>query len=137
MVINVKIYLIMLKIIRLIGLIECLIGLVTLGTIVLQPVIFSTSKTPAVLAFVGGTALISFAIGLGLLKRNERARAYLVYFSGYILIEKLLIFAGMLTLNGRILETVAGIPAERISFAYHAVIVAVLVHPKSREAFIP
>lgn len=125
----------MLRIIRFIGLIECLIGIVTLGTIVVQPFMFDSSKTPAVLVFVGGTALISFAIGLGLLRRNERSRAYLVYFSGYILIEKFLIFAGVLTLRGKILETVAGLPTDWISFAYHASALVILTRPEARRAF--
>ncbi len=125
----------MLKIIRFIGLIECLIGIVTLGTIVVQPFMFDSSKTPAVLVFVGGTALISFAIGLGILRRNERTRAYLVYFSGYILIEKLLIFAGVLTLNGKIVQSVIGIPTDAISFIYHSIIVLFFIRPSVRRAF--
>ncbi|MCG3176728.1 MAG: hypothetical protein MOGMAGMI_01689 [Candidatus Omnitrophica bacterium] len=124
----------MINIIYLIAIIECLIGLVTVVALALYP---GPPKPPAVSLFVFIAAAVSFTIGLGLFYQDERARRWLVYFSGYICLEKLLIFMGVLTLNGQVLPAAWSLPKDALSFTYHAILVALLSRPSMTAFFRP
>lgn len=125
----------MLKIIRLIGLTECLIGLATLIGVLVYSMRSLSQKGAGVFAFVIAAAAVSFWIGVRVLALDERARRWLVYFSGTILLEKTLIFMGVLSLNGKILTTVFGIGLDSISFVYHGLILLILTRPGVRPLF--
>lgn len=118
-----------------IAVIECAIGLGTGLGLFLCPLFQSTGKAPGVFAFVLTASMVSFFIGLGLLLKKEWARGYLVYFSGYILLEKLLIFLGVLTLNGKMVSHVLGVSTDIYSLVYHGAILALLSLPKFRSLF--
>lgn len=124
----------MINIIYFIATIECLIGLSTVLVLTLHP---GPAKPLAVSLFVFVAASISFTIGLGLFYQDERARRWLVYFSGYICLEKLLIFMGVLTLNGQVLPTAWDLPKDILSFGYHAALIVLLSRSAAVGLFKP
>ena len=105
--------------IRWIGVIECVIGLGTLLGVGFSLAVHTSEKSIGVLVFVLMAALVSLAIGAGLLLFKESARTWVLYFSGYIVLEKLMIFLGVLTLNGHIVSDRYGIPTDYVSLVYH------------------
>ncbi len=110
------------NIIKTTAVLELLIGLIVLlGSIV--PVLFSfPAHLPSVYVFVAVSSLISIVIGAGLSSYRLWARKVLVFFAGYIIITKVMIFAGLADFTG---NTISFIPVwikDLISVLYHAVI---------------
>lgn len=114
---------------------EFSIGFLTLAGMVFQLSVHEPQKLPGVLAFVFTTSVISLVIGWGLFQNKEWARKWLVYFSGYVAIEKILIFLGVISLNGKLLRNLAGIPPDIFSFIYHAFLVFILTRPSVKAYF--
>ncbi|HNX90517.1 MAG TPA: hypothetical protein PKY78_02880 [Candidatus Omnitrophota bacterium] len=113
-----------------IGIIEMLIGITTLV------VCFAVQtwgiggfavKSPNVYIFVVTTATMSFALGVGMLFNREWARKLLIFFSGYIIITKILIYLGLLTFNGEIFKAVPTSAKNIISLLYHILLIVVLI----------
>lgn len=76
--------------------------------------------------FVSITSLISVAIGVGLLNYQELARKVLVFFAGYIIISKVLIFSGIITFEAETLRVVSTTLKDIISLAYHIAVLFLL-----------
>ncbi|MBD3378874.1 MAG: hypothetical protein GF408_00205 [Candidatus Omnitrophica bacterium] len=118
------------KVYLIIGTIEMLIGLFTISFLVSGKLGFLRGfpeKPLNIYIFVIVSAVISFALGAGLICMKEWARVLLVFFSGYIIIQKVLLFAGLLALNW---ETAVFVPAgikNIISLFYHFVILVSLL----------
>ena len=125
----------MLKLINLIASIECAIGASTALSLFYYPGQSGSRKPTGVFIFVLIAAAVSFLIGAGLFLKKEKARKYLVYFSGYIVIEKMLVFLGVLSLNGRVLVAVLGIPVDGISVVYHLLILWLFNKPNMKLFF--
>jgi|GEM_PF-5092334 len=114
--------------------IEWGIGVSTLAAVFYGPESFLDSR-PGVMPFVCLAAVVSILIGTGLFFKKDIARRYLVYFSGYIAIEKTLIFIGVFSLNCKLIDHFAGIPIEWVSFAYHLTIVSLFTRPAVKRYF--
>ena len=73
------------------------------------------------------TSLVSTALGLGVLRGREWAIKLLIYFSGYIVLNKLLLYAGLLTFSGQIMTIIPRDIKEIVSFCYHLALVVLLL----------
>jgi hypothetical protein len=59
----------------------------------------------------------------------------LVFFSGYVVLTKLLIFAGLLELKGAIITVVPSWSKDLLSLAYHAVLIILLENAPFKQEF--
>ena len=117
-----------------IGLVEISIGLVTLLSIPFFARLGHT-KPSGELFFVVTSSLLSFLMGAGILLRLNGARKWLVFFSGWIIISKLLIFLGVLRL---VSEVPASLPIQLkniVSLFYHGLLIVYLRHPLVQKEF--
>lgn len=105
------------------AIIEILIGSITLIAVILSLIQGKSTKPPAVLIFVLTTAALSLILGFGILRQNLACYHLLLYFSGIVILSKILIFSAVITLNGA-LET--GIPfslKNTLSIIYHTLLI--------------
>jgi hypothetical protein len=111
------------NVIRTIAFTELLIGIYTiLGLIIFQ--FFSLAeKSPNVFIFVLLSSMASSVIGVGLFSYKQWARTVLVFFSGYVILTKILIFGNLLHFNGEILTVVPTGIKNIISVIYHIFLV--------------
>ncbi len=117
------------------GLIEISIGTITLSTVLTSVVLNISAKPPAVLVFVLLTASISLLLGVGLLLKNKSCYDLLIFFSYFIVLSKILIFAGIITLNAA-LETTIPQPLKNLtSIIYHCALIASLRAPAVKKEF--
>ena len=117
------------------GIIEILIGSVTLLSNFVTVLLGVNNKTPNVLLFVVVTGAVSTLIGVGILKLKKSAYQLLLYFSSIIVLSKLLIFLGIIHLNGA-LETTVPAPIKRmLSVGYHLAIILYLNKPGIKRIF--
>ena len=119
-----------------IGIIEILIGGLTLvgtfGAIILG----ISTKTPNVLFFVITAATVSTLIGVGILQLKAEAYHLLLYFSSVILLSKILFLFDIIHLNGT-LATAVPVPAQNIiSFLYHGYVIYYLRKEDVRPIFV-
>jgi hypothetical protein len=114
----------------LIGMCEVTIGLLTMvGVPVVQAVGETIQLTPKPLnlyVFVVITATMSFILGVGMLARREWARKLLIFFSGYILITKIMKYTGLIVFKGDILTAIPVWLKDSTSFLYHFALILVL-----------
>lgn len=113
------------SIIRAVAWIEMLIGATTIAGLAAVSVISVQHKPLNVFTLVLLSAGLSFIIGVGLYRREEWARVLIVFFSGYIILTKALLFAGLLHFNGEIVMLVPADLKNLISCAYHCFIIVV------------
>lgn len=112
-----------------IGITEVIIGISALiGVAIVQITgIYGFSPKPInVYIFVVVSACISFILGVGILNKREWARNLLVFFSGYVLITKILKYGGLLTFNSDIISAATAMPTwekDAISFFYHSFVI--------------
>ena len=102
-----------------IGWIEVLLGLITIIAVSLSLLFGFSQKPLPVLWFVYITSAISLTLGIGILRYNLASYRLLIFFAKLIIISKILIFVGIIHLNGA-LETL--IPAQVkniVSIFYH------------------
>lgn len=115
--------------------IELAIGAVTLAGMLAAPAFAVPSKPPSVTAFVVISSCASAALGAGLLRRDDRARRLIVFFSGYILLTKLLIFAGLLEFKGDIVTLPPAWVKNAVSVCYHGALIAFFGLPQTKALF--
>jgi len=119
-----------------IGLIEILIGGLTLLTMAFSLLLSLNTKAPNVLTFVLMTAILSLLLGIGILIHNEIAYKLLIYFSSVIILSKILIFADLLRLNGAF-ENFVPSPVKNVtSIAYHSFLIFYLTKSDIKNIFI-
>ncbi len=123
------------KTISIIGIIEILVGGTTLALTSLTFFLGTTQKHPNVLAFVLLTSCVSTLIGIGLLKSNKLAYQALLYFSSVIVLSKVLIFLGIIQLNGALGTQIPDSLKNIISIVYHSAVIYFLTHHTVREVF--
>lgn len=125
----------------LIGICEISIGIVTMvGVPVVQAVggmVQIAPKPLNVYVFVLITATTSFILGVGMLARREWARKLLIFFSGYILITKVMKYTGLFVFKGDIVTAVPVWLKDATSFLYHFVLILVLTLCFSKETGLP
>ncbi|MEA3489745.1 MAG: hypothetical protein U9R44_05350 [Candidatus Omnitrophota bacterium] len=76
--------------------------------------------------FVIITAVFSLILGLGLLKKKRWARILLIFFSGYVVLTKLLIYSGVLIFKGVLITLLPVWIKDLISLVYHAFVIIFL-----------
>lgn len=76
--------------------------------------------------FVMVTALAAIALGAGLLMGKEWARRLLIFFSGYIVLTKLMIYLGLMSLTGPMVTFLPSSAVNIISSVYHIAVIAIL-----------
>jgi hypothetical protein len=116
-------------IVKIIAIIETGIGLATLAgaTAVQFWGIFGLAPKPLnvyiIVLIAAASALI---LGLGLLLGKEWARILLMFFAGYILLTKLLIYLGLMSFTGAVITAIPAGVKDGISVIYHAFLVTFL-----------
>lgn len=123
------------KMVSVIAFIEVLIGASTIIGLILHAVLALSTKPVNVFIFVFVSALASTLIGYGLFVRREWARCLLVFFSGYIIITKIMIFTGLLQFSGEIITAVPADVKNWVSVSYHCFIIVFLSEKPVRNIF--
>ncbi len=123
------------KVILGIGIIEILIGGLTLLAIAVSMLNHTNTKTFNVLVFVFLTSLMSLFLGLGILRHNKTAYQVLIYFSSVIALSKVLIFTNIIYLNGALETSIPQFSKDRISILYHVFVVFFLSRKHIKELF--
>jgi len=133
-----------------IGIIEILIGTVTLLGNLIFTIFNLNFKAPNILLFVIISASISTLIGIGILKQNRAAYYLLLYFSSVILLTKFLMFAGIITISGELevsvhlalhspvsemLRQTMNTLKNLVSSGYHGFLIYYLLKPNVKAVF--
>jgi hypothetical protein len=113
--------------------IEIFIGLFTLSGLALYLNLGLSVKPPNVLTFVTVTAVVSTLLGLGLLRRKKAAADILIFFSGYIILTKVMVATGLMQFNGAILAQVPTDLKNLVSSLYHVVLIIFLTKPSVQK----
>ncbi len=119
--------------ILLFGLIEIGIGTVTLAAIGRNILAGFLPKPPNMLAFVITSSLISICLGAGVLLRRPYARKFLIFFAGWVILSKILIFAGIIVLCCELETSIAPNVKNIVSILYHSAVIAYF-HSRSIKA---
>ena len=94
------------------------------------------SKIPVnVFLFIIITSIISFGLGIGILTSNRHARHMLLFFAVMIILSKILIFAGIISLAGALESNIPDQIINTLSMFYHAAILIYFNTPKVRKRF--
>ncbi|MCX5703831.1 MAG: hypothetical protein NT066_05010 [Candidatus Omnitrophica bacterium] len=104
------------------GLIEIVIGCVTLTAVILSLLLGKSAKPPEVLIFVLTTSVISLSLGIGILRYNLTSYKILLFFSAAIILSKILIFAKIISLTGALETAVPSGLKDIISIIYHGLL---------------
>lgn len=114
---------------------EIFIGAITFAAVVNSLIQGKSTKTPEVLTFVLSAAAISTILGFGLLKHNLTCYRILLYFSSVIILSKVLILAGIISLNGALETSIPSSFKNFISVIYHGLLMLYLLRKPLREEF--
>jgi len=121
--------------ILIVGIIEILIGSITLFSTLISVYFSTNTKSPSVLAFVIIAASISTLIGIGILRLKKLACSLLLYFSSVIILSKILIIMEVIQLNGALVTAVPSPLNNVISIVYHGILLYYLSRPNIRQIF--
>jgi hypothetical protein len=121
--------------VKVIALIEIFIGFVTLASLIVHSVLSLSTKPFNVFTFVLASSVTSAILGIGLLNHKDWARALLVFFSGYIILTKILIFMGLLDFSGEIFTHIPTGIKNSFSVLYHTLLILYLTRPRVRQLF--
>ena len=122
-------------IIKIIAYIELLLGISTFLGSVIYALLSVSQKSLSVFIFVIVSSIISIVIGLGLLIRRKWAKRILIFFSGYIIMTKIFIFAGLLQFTGEMINIVHVDLKNFISGMYHTAVILFLSRKTVRKEF--
>jgi len=117
------------------GLIEIGIGLITFAVVIASLILGKSTKPLEVLIFVLTTAVISFGLGLGILRMSLQCYHLLLFFSAVVILSKALIFAKIITLNGALETSMPSQVKNTISIVYHILLIRYFISPTVRRAF--
>ena len=123
------------KLIKIIAIIELLIGASTICGITVYALLAISKKPLNVFIFIFLAGIASSVIGIGLLNYKQWSRNLLVFFSGYIILIKVMVFAGLLHLNGEIVTFPPASLKNYISIAYHGFILLFLTRQMTKDCF--
>lgn len=119
----------------LIGLIEIVIGSLTLGSLI-KPLLSGLLPKPFnVFVFVLTSSLISVCLGVGLLLRWHYARKLLMFFAGFVILSKILVFGGIIALCCALETTIAPDVKNAISIVYHFFVILYLHQTALKKEF--
>ncbi len=122
-------------IIKFIAFTEIAIGMVTIFSLASSFFFFVPKKPVNVFIFVLASALISSTLGLGLLRFNNLFRKLLIFFSGYVILIKILVFMGILHFTGELITAISDPVKNSISIIYHIFVIISLSHGSSKKEF--
>ncbi len=112
-------------IIRTVAIIEILIGLsISLGFIIAS-LITPPGRPKTVYGFVVLTSLISVIIGIGLFKYKNWGRQFLIFFAGYVIFTKFLLFSNLVEFTGNTIKVMSIEFKDVLSFIYHIAILII------------
>jgi hypothetical protein len=121
--------------VNIIAVTELLIGLSTISSLITSSLLDACKKPLNVFLFVLVASMTSIAIGMGLFKRWRWAWLLLVFFSGYIVLTKVLLLFGLLIFNGEIITFIPSDIKNYISIFYHAFVVVYFTRKNVRRQF--
>lgn len=124
------------KMLKAIAAVEVMIGLITIIGLVTYAFMSISTKPMNVFVFVLVTAAISAALGMGLFNYRPWARTLLVFFSGYIVLMKIMIFFGLLRFNGEIVTSIPAGIKNAVSVFYHCFIISFLTRRDVKKLFL-
>ena len=123
-------------IIKIIAIIELLIGSTTFLSLLTYS-LFSVSQKPFnIFIFVLISSLISILVGLGLINHKDWTRKVLIFFSGYIVLTKILIFLNLLQFTGEIIIFIPTGIKNSISILYHSMIIIFFNQKTVKKIFV-
>jgi spore maturation protein SpmA len=114
---------------------EVLIGLVTLISLFETRILWGITKPRSVFLFVFLTSLVSFILGIGILRYKMLARKLLMFFSGYIVLTKIFMFLNLITLSHPFEILIPSRIKNVISFIYHLTIILFFNREEIRDSF--
>ncbi len=117
------------------GFTEITIGMITLGAIIMALITHTSTKPPNVLTFVTINSLISTSLGIGVLLRSHYFRKLIMFFAGWIILSKVLIFGDIITLNGALETAIAPLFKNIVSITYHLAIMLYFHQPQIKREF--
>lgn len=118
-----------------IGTIEIVIGLVTLISLAEAKLFFGITKPLGVFLFVFVTSLISFMLGVGILRYRWWARKLLIFFSGYIILTKIFLLLGILKLSPAFETLISSNTKNIVSSIYHLFVILFFCNKQIRKDF--
>ena len=122
-------------IIQLIASVEMLIGAVTFTSLIVSLILTMSQKPLNIFVFVCASSLISLSIGVGLFSYKEMARKWLIFFSLYIILTKIMIFLEVLHFSGEIIFFLPESLKNFVSIVYHSLIVVVFTRRTVKNCF--
>ena len=117
------------------GVIEVIIGAVTLFAVGASFFLEKSTKPPEVLIFVLTTSAISLSLGIGILKHSITSYRLLLYFATVIILSKILIFSRIIILSGALDTSLSQSTKNIISVIYHGLLVLYFIRPSVRAKF--
>ncbi|MEK7849666.1 MAG: hypothetical protein AAB213_02435 [Candidatus Omnitrophota bacterium] len=123
------------KFIPFFGLTEIAIGTATFIAVTQSLNAGISTKPLNCLVFVVLNSLISASLGAGVLMRREYSRKFFIFFAGWIILSKILIFTNIITLNGAIETTVPLSLKNAVSCIYHLMAIFYFHHPVIKAEF--
>ncbi|MCK5215897.1 MAG: hypothetical protein KAR05_11165 [Candidatus Omnitrophica bacterium] len=121
--------------ILIIGIIEILIGGVTLFFTLGSLLMSTNTKSLNVLLFVLTAATTSSLLGVGILKFKNIAYRLLVFFAAVVALSKMLIFLDVIRLNGSLETNIPPCFKNGVSMFYHIFLLYYLKKPKIKQIF--
>jgi hypothetical protein len=106
-------------IIRAIAIIEILIGLSISLSFIITSLINPPGRPKTVYGFVVFTSLISVIIGIGLFRYKNWGRQILIFFAGYVIFTKFLLFSNLVEFTGNTIKFMSIKLKDILSFVYH------------------
>jgi len=122
-------------IIKAVGCIELIIGSITFLNLITYSSLSITKKPMNVFIFVIISNAISVLLGLGILNYRNWARKFLIFFSGYIIITKILIFSNLLYFTGEIVTFIPNSLKDSISILYHSFLILFFIQTVVKKYF--
>ncbi|MBN1871820.1 MAG: hypothetical protein JW800_04530 [Candidatus Omnitrophica bacterium] len=112
-------------VIRAVAVIEIVIGLYISLSFIIASLITPPGRPKTVYGFVVVTSLISIIMGIGLYRYKNWAKQFLIFFAGYIIFTKFLLFSNLVEFTGDTINFISIDLKDVISFIYHFFILLV------------
>ena len=119
-----------------ISLTEIIIGTTTLAAVFFSVLNATYRKPLPVLLFVVATAVISLSLGIGVLRLRPESRRLLLFFSSVIIINKIMIFLGVLNFPGGLEVVLPDNLKNAASIFYHSLVIYYLTCGRVRNLFV-
>lgn len=122
--------------VKMIAVLELLIGFSTICGPTAYAILDISKKPPSVFIFILLAGIVSSLIGIGLFNYKQWARVLLVFFSGYVIIIKIMISANLLHLDGAILTFPSASLKNCVSVIYHGFVIFFLTNKTVKGYFV-